>query len=198
MNYITSVDSDSDSDNVPTRYDILYDRVRRYFAEYATKNTVIPMPAPILFDSINEDGSVVNATLWLGSAQHVTSKATRLTNIKYVFNVTNDDEAEDIQYDDDLEVEVFKCFLKYNMRSRIRRGVELYQQCLESGKPLLVHCLSGRNRGATVVVGIVMAIKRIPVEEAIEYVRKYHIYAAPQHIRELFEFEKQLGIPSSI
>jgi hypothetical protein len=47
-------------------------------------------------------------------------------------------------------------------------------------------------------IGIVMAIKRIPVEEAIEYVRKYHIYAAPQHIRELFELEERLGITPSM
>ena len=106
-----------------------------------------------------------------------------------------------IEYGDHIEFETHSCIERlhdynenYSILPTIHRGIELFHHCVESGKPLLVHCRVGINRSSTIVVAIVMAIMHIPIEEAIAHVCKYRKHAAPQYIIELIQFERELGI----
>jgi hypothetical protein len=189
-----------------TRYDKLYKMLIKYstkwsydyFAGYNSNGlnaTETPKPASILFENDIESG-VQNVSLWLGSAQHAKSEILSEIGVKFVMNVAAHDTGS-CSYGDGIEFEEHRCIEgdeTFSMLPFIRRGVELYRQCMDSGKPLFVHCLMGINRSSSVIVGIIMAIKRIPLEDAIAYVREHRRYASPSYIRELLEFERELGI----
>ena len=52
-------------------------------------------------------------------------------------------------------------------------------QRLEEGKRVLVHCLVGFNRSATVCCAVLMLLEGLTAEEALKRVRTYHPGANP-------------------
>lgn len=50
----------------------------------------------------------------------------------------------------------------------------IISHCLEKGSSILVHCVYGQSRSAAVVVGYLMARKRLPLVEAISVLKSAH------------------------
>jgi protein-tyrosine phosphatase len=148
--------------------------------------------------------------LFLGSACHliltheIVAQMIARLGIRAVFNVAVNDTVNIKEYSGtdaevygpDIQVEKYVCYEgrayvreNFNMLPIIERGVAFYKECVASGKPLLVHCVSGVNRSATVVLGILMAIKKMPLETALEELRKHRPFAAPGYTRDLMMYD---------
>jgi hypothetical protein len=163
-----------------------------------------PLPSSILTKDDTENFSDnTNITLWLGSKTHVVNKQKELAElgVKFVINYGYYNLGT-ISYGNGIESLEITC-IEENTGKRptkmlpiIRQSVEVYKQCVQSGKSVLLHCVYGINRSATVAVAIVMAMKRIPVEQAFEYVRNRRHYIALQETNfyHLLKYEAELGI----
>jgi protein-tyrosine phosphatase len=61
----------------------------------------------------------------------------------------------------------------------IQRGVAKIEECVSRGEKILVHCLAGKSRSATVVLAWMMKSKELAFEEALTELRKAHPLASP-------------------
>jgi hypothetical protein len=161
------------------------------FIKYGENSIETSGPCPVL--SVKG-----KPTLFFCSRLHATPENMRKYGIKCVMNMSYKDTGL-LSYGDDIEVENHQIYedLEHNdtmMLPIIRHAVELYRQCLASGKPLLVHGHSGVNRTAMIVAGIIMAIERMPLEHTLMKIRRCNKYAFPYFIANLLKYEKELGI----
>jgi atypical dual specificity phosphatase len=58
-------------------------------------------------------------------------------------------------------------------QNAIKNGVELLEKILDKGQTVYIHCKAGVGRSATIVVAYIMKKHNIPLDCAIEYVKKY-------------------------
>lgn len=59
------------------------------------------------------------------------------------------------------------------------RVVDVVSACLESGRPVLVHCLAGINRAPTLAAAVLCCRRGLTVEQALETIRRARPAAAP-------------------
>jgi len=73
----------------------------------------------------------------------------------------------------------------------INRKIE---ELIENKKVVLVHCLHGRSRSATIVIAFVMYYMKMSKDDAYNYVKKRRqfIEPRPEFHKELLQYEKEL------
>eukprot|EP00347_Sterkiella_histriomuscorum_P005664 403355733 len=71
---------------------------------------------------------------------------------------------------------------------------EFIKEALDNNECVLVHCLKGMSRSATIVISYVMISQDMPAKEAAKFVSKKHpkTFPNPHFILELEELEKQI------
>ena len=70
------------------------------------------------------------------------------------------------------------------------------EKAMKKGGKVLVHCMAGKSRSPTIIIGYVMLKNRLRAEEAIKYIRLKHrfTFPNPNFIYQIVEFEKCLEL----
>ena len=70
-------------------------------------------------------------------------------------------------------------FWGIHQRANFERVVEVVTSCLESGKPVLLHCLAGINRAPTLAAAVLCRRRGVSVEAALETIQRARPAAYP-------------------
>jgi len=90
-----------------------------------------------------------------------------------------------ISMDDDSSYDISKDF---------SRCIEFIKSAQVEQQPILIHCMAGVSRSATITIAYFMQQKKMSLEEAAEYVfqKRRIIFPNIGFIKHLMEFEKNL------
>eukprot|EP01102_Stenamoeba_stenopodia_P003440 TRINITY_DN13446_c0_g1_i1.p1 TRINITY_DN13446_c0_g1~~TRINITY_DN13446_c0_g1_i1.p1 ORF type:complete len:254 (+),score=47.41 TRINITY_DN13446_c0_g1_i1:77-838(+) len=147
--------------------------------------------------------------LYLGDATHATER--RILdqfNIRYIVNCANDVESAflndpDFRY---LNIQVSDEPSSYiathfeNAFEFLDQAKDNYDKAVQSGDAnpprALVHCMAGISRSATVVIAYCMRTHKMPLKEAVKFVKKHRsiIHPNPGFLTQLSLYEVSLGL----
>mmetsp|Transcript_57752 Transcript_57752/g.65912 ORF Transcript_57752/g.65912 Transcript_57752/m.65912 type:complete len:154 (+) Transcript_57752:80-541(+) len=139
--------------------------------------------------------SKITDNIYLGNAENASDidylKALKVTHILTVAQIPSfypdDFTYKQIKIDDDLGSDIKACFEECN---------EFIESVVNEGKIVLVHCLGGVSRSATVVMAYLMHSRRWKFEKALEFVRASRKAAGPNpnFERQIRAYEVELGL----
>jgi len=143
--------------------------------------------------------SQVLPKLYLGAAAHSMRKDLLLDmGIKYILNVASEAtpyHPKDFEY---LHLKL-EDTTEQPIRIYFQQAFPFINRALERGHGVLVHCLMGISRSATMVIGYIMTSQKMSYKDSHQFVvdRRPIIWPNPGFVRQLEEYEKELGNTTS-
>ena len=139
----------------------------------------------------NHDLDEIIDNLWLGNyVASIDISMLKKKGIKKILTVMDYDDG--MVYDSDF---IYKrCNIEDNCRQNI---IQYFGECLnfiKGGEKVLVHCMAGASRSATIVIAYLMWSKRLNFEDAINYVKEKRPLIGPNEgfVKQLKMFENYL------
>ena len=131
--------------------------------------------------------------LWLGDAEDAQNiKLLQKWGISYILNCAGGD--IDVAYPDSFTVHKFDAHdnRKYNLiEKHMDESIAFIDKCKHNGERILIHCMAGMNRSATITVGYLLHyFESMHLLQAIEYTvkRRSWILTNPSFRRQLIQY----------
>lgn len=124
--------------------------------------------------------NIVDNLIFLGS-QTCTDENTLIKhNIKHVISIGCNPLCEDIRvFKYEIEDNGDNHNVKYFFNTVIPDTHRVINECIYNKEPILVHCLAGRSRSATVIITWLMIHKKMSYQEALLYVKERRPVVSP-------------------
>ncbi len=153
----------------------------------------LPEPTPILFENAENAPSLLIASAITSTDENI--REAKTGHVMYITDYpTSDYQKDGVVYEHFDFQEKSK---PSSLLELIRYGVQLYTRIHATGKALMIQSAYGVGRSSTVVIGILMSVKGFTVEEALEYLRRYHKYGSTAYVDDLLEFEQEIASSAS-
>ncbi|XP_015922369.1 uncharacterized protein [Parasteatoda tepidariorum] len=137
--------------------------------------------------------------VYLGSQNDALNKEIlKHYNITYQLNVSNNCPKPDfIQESNFMRIPVIDNYSE-KLLPHFSKAFQFLDKVRESGGCVLIHCLAGISRSATVAIAYVMKTLKMSSDEAYRYVKAKRATVSPNFnfLGQLLEFEKQLQLES--